>query len=120
MTTIKQRMTFFTFWNHKNVDCIFACDQTLLYLDKRTVSVHNVTIINVTLTDRCLAGYYNQRGSYSDNNEYIYPLIVRRLGHIISYVYGLDNTIIINQLMYRIRQQQESLINTESFPKQQQ
>ena len=79
-----------------------------------------MTIINVTLTDRCLAGYCNQRGSYSDDNEYIYTLIVRRLGRIVSYVYGLDDTIIINQLMYGIRQQQESLINTESFPKQQQ
>ena len=103
LTTIKQRMTSFTFWNHENVDYIFARDQVLLYLDKRTIYVHNVTIINVTLTDRCLDGYCNQRGSSSNDNEYIYTLIVRRLGRIVSYVYGLDDTIIINQLMYGIR-----------------
>ena len=66
---MKQRMTSPTFWNHEHVDYIFARDQALLYLDRRIISVHNVTIVNVTLTDRCLAGYYNQRDSYGDDKN---------------------------------------------------
>ena len=33
----------------------FARDDALLHLDEKTVSLHNVTLVNVTLTERCLS-----------------------------------------------------------------
>ena len=33
----------------------FARDDALLHLDEKTVSLHNVTFVNVTLTERCLS-----------------------------------------------------------------
>jgi hypothetical protein len=42
-----------SYW--KNVHYRFARDDALLHLDEKTISLHNITFVNVTLTERCLS-----------------------------------------------------------------
>ncbi|KAL3809407.1 hypothetical protein ACHAXA_007007 [Cyclostephanos tholiformis] len=70
----------------------YARDDALLHLDEKTISLHNITFVNVTLTERCLS-------TGSDDGELS---ILNAIGEFLSQVYGMDS-IIINQLMYGIR-----------------
>ncbi|KAL3777962.1 hypothetical protein ACHAW5_003396 [Stephanodiscus triporus] len=79
-----------SYW--ENVHYRFARDGALLHLDEKTISLHNITFVNVTLTERCLS-------TGSDDGKLT---VVTAAGEFLSQVYGMDS-IIINQLMYGIR-----------------
>ncbi|KAL7489933.1 hypothetical protein ACHAW6_015663 [Cyclotella cf. meneghiniana] len=69
----------------------FSIDDALLYLDEKSIYLHNVTIVNVTVTERCLS-------TGSDDGELTFLTAV---GEFLSQIYGMDS-IIINQLMFGI------------------
>jgi len=70
----------------------FAIDDALLYLDENSALLHNITVVNVTVTERCLS-------TGSDHGKLTF---LTAMGQFLSQVYGMDS-IIINQLMYGIR-----------------
>eukprot|EP00804_Cyclotella_cryptica_P006398 CCRYP_014279-RA/>CCRYP_014279-RA protein AED:0.30 eAED:0.30 QI:401/1/1/1/1/1/4/570/1086 len=70
----------------------FSIDDALLYLDEKSIYLHNITIVNVTVTERCLS-------TGSDDGELTFLTAV---GEFLSQIYGMDS-IIINQLMFGIR-----------------
>lgn len=71
----------------------YSSMEALMYLDKEFTLDHNLTVVNITVTERCLS-------SGNDNKE---PTIVTKMAEFFSQAYGMD-TAMINQLMYGIRQ----------------
>ena len=70
----------------------FATDDALIYLDRRASTLHNVNVVNVTVTERCLSSG-SDHGSLS---------ITGKVAEFLAQVFGMD-TPIVNQLMYGIR-----------------
>lgn len=70
----------------------FATDDALIYLDHRASILHNVHVVNVTVTERCL----------SSGSDYGSLSLVGRIAEFLAQVFGMD-TPIINQLMYGIK-----------------
>ncbi|KAL7546430.1 hypothetical protein ACHAWF_009770, partial [Thalassiosira exigua] len=79
-----------SFWDEAHYR--FAIDVTLLHVDESAARRHNVTIVNVTLTERCLR-------SRSDAGN---PTFLTGLVEFLTPIYGMDS-VIINQLMYGVR-----------------
>jgi len=79
------------FW--EKPDFKYASSEALMHLDDKMLRWHNISLVNVTLTERCL-------NTGSDDGEY--SSMKAQLAQFFSRVYGM-NTIIINQLMYGIR-----------------
>ncbi|KAL3766668.1 hypothetical protein ACHAWU_003424 [Discostella pseudostelligera] len=70
----------------------FSLDGALLHLDEMSAYLHNITFVNVTVTERCLSSGFDD-GNLS---------VLKTIGEFLSQIYGMDS-IIINQLMYGIR-----------------
>eukprot|EP00970_Alexandrium_tamarense_P017415 scaffold9505_cov202-Alexandrium_tamarense.AAC.11 len=79
-----------SFWEEPHYR--YAIDDALLYLDEKSAYLHNITIVNVTVTERCLSS-----GSDDGNLS-----MLETIGEFLSQIYGMDS-IIINQLMYGVR-----------------
>uniref|UniRef100_A0A7S4MZ70 Uncharacterized protein n=1 Tax=Odontella aurita TaxID=265563 RepID=A0A7S4MZ70_9STRA len=71
---------------------LFATSDALLRLDPKFRHLHNVTVVNVTLTERCL----------STGRDDAPSTFVTKSAEILSQIYGMDSPI-INQVMYGIR-----------------
>lgn len=69
----------------------FSMDDALLYIDEKSALLHNISVVNVTLTERCLS-------TGKDNGKYSF---FTSAGEFLSKIYGMDS-VIINQLMYGI------------------
>uniref|UniRef100_A0A7S4VIQ3 Uncharacterized protein n=1 Tax=Ditylum brightwellii TaxID=49249 RepID=A0A7S4VIQ3_9STRA len=76
----------------KKPDYRFSTSEALLYLDSNILWMHNVTVVNVTLTERCL----------SSGNDQSSSSIFTKASEIFSQVYGMDSAV-INQFMYGIK-----------------
>lgn len=74
----------------------FATNEALLYLDSKLASLHNLTIINVTLTEHCLS-----TGTDDDGHDHSRSL-GSKIAQWLSPIYGMDS-VMINQFMYGIR-----------------
>lgn len=70
----------------------FSLDDALLYLDDSSALIHNITNVNITVTERCLS-------TGRDDGKLTFFTAV---GEFFSQIYGMDS-VIINQLMYGIR-----------------
>jgi len=70
----------------------FSTSEALLYLDSKTLLLHNVSVVNVTLTERCLS-------SGSDQSS---ASLKTKTSEIFSQIYGMDSAI-LSQLMYGIK-----------------
>jgi hypothetical protein len=73
----------------------FSTMEALMYTPDHFLYHHNVSIVNVTLTERCLS-----MGSDLLN---INPGNVKRTAEVMTQIYGVMDTVIINQMMYGIR-----------------
>jgi len=71
----------------------FSTNEALMYLDDKLLAWHNVSIVNVTLSERCLS---------TGSDEGQYPSSIAKFAQFLSQIYGMD-TLIINQLMYGIK-----------------
>jgi len=76
----------------------FSMDDALLYLDEKSALLHNISIVNVTVTERCLS-------TGEDDGKLTFFSAV---GEFLSQIYGMDS-VIINQFMYGIRGSSGSL-----------
>ena len=76
----------------------FSLDDALLYLDEKSALLHNITIVNVTVTERCLC-------TGMDDGKLSFLTAV---GEFLAPIYGMDS-VIINQFMYGIRGSSGSL-----------
>jgi len=79
-----------TYWEKPHYR--FAIDDALLYLDATSASMHNIALVNVTVTERCLS-------TGSDDGKLTF---LTAIGEFLSQGFGMDS-IIINQLMFGIR-----------------
>lgn len=71
----------------------YASMEALLFLRKEFTLDHNLTYVNVTLTEHCLStGFDGDMGTTK----------VSKIAEVLSQIYGMD-TVIINQLMYGVR-----------------
>lgn len=70
----------------------FSMDDALLYLDEKSALIHNISVVNVTVTERCLS-------TGRDDGKLSF---FTAIGEFMSQIYGMDS-VIINQLMYGIR-----------------
>ncbi|KAL7473338.1 hypothetical protein ACHAXS_013797 [Conticribra weissflogii] len=70
----------------------FSIDDALLFMDTKSAYLHNITLVNITVTERCLS-------TGSDDGKLSFFSTV---GEFLSQIYGMDS-VIINQLMYGIR-----------------
>jgi hypothetical protein len=70
----------------------FSNNEALMFLDDNMLRYHNVSIVNITLTERCLSTGHDQ-GSYSKLTSF---------AQFLSQFYGMD-TILMNQVMYGIK-----------------
>jgi hypothetical protein len=70
----------------------FSMDDALLYIDDKTAKLHNITNVNVTVTERCLS-------TGRDDGKLSF---FTAIGEFLAQIYGMDS-VIINQLMYGIR-----------------
>ena len=70
----------------------FAMDDALLFFDVKSALMHNITNVNITVTERCLS-------TGRDDGKLTFLTAV---GEFFSQIYGMDS-VIINQLMYGIR-----------------
>jgi hypothetical protein len=89
-TTIEDELSSPSYW--KKVHYRFAIDDALLYLDEKSALLHNISVVNVTVTERCLS-------TGSDVGKLSF---LTGIGEFLSQIYGMDS-ILINQLMYGIR-----------------
>ncbi|KAL7493466.1 hypothetical protein ACHAWT_002462 [Skeletonema menzelii] len=76
----------------------FSMDDALLYLDEKVALLHNISIVNVTVTERCLS-------TGEDDGKLTF---FNTVGEFFSQIYGMDS-VIINQFMYGIRGSSGSL-----------
>jgi hypothetical protein len=70
----------------------FSMDDALLYLDEKSALLHNISVVNITVTERCLS-------TGKDDGKLSFFTAV---GEFLSQIYGMDS-VVINQLMYGIR-----------------
>ena len=72
----------------------FSTMEALMYTPDNFLWQHNVSIVNVTLTERCL----------SSGSDWIQGVDHKtRIAELMTQVYGVMDTVIINQVMYGIR-----------------
>ncbi len=76
----------------------FSMDDALLFLDEKSALLHNITIVNITVTERCLS-------TGEDDGKLTF---FTAAGEFLSPIYGMDS-VIINQFMYGIRGSSGSL-----------
>jgi len=76
----------------------FSIDDALLFMDTKSAYLHNITLVNITVTERCLS-------TGSDDGVVSF---FTAAGEFLSQIYGMDS-VIINQLMYGIRAPDGSL-----------
>ena len=76
----------------------FSMDDALLYLDEKVALLHNISIVNITVTERCLS-------TGEDDGKLTF---FNAVGEFFSQIYGMDS-VIINQFMYGIRGSSGSL-----------
>jgi len=89
-THVDDELSSPSYW--ETVHYRYAMDDALLFLDETSAFLHNVTLVNVTVTERCLS-------TGSDDGKLTF---LTAIGEFLSQIYGMDS-IIINQLMYGIR-----------------
>lgn len=70
----------------------FSTNEALMFLDDNMLRYHNVSFVNITLTERCLSTGHDQ-GSYSRLSSF---------AQFLSQIYGMDS-IIMNQVMYGVK-----------------
>jgi hypothetical protein len=70
----------------------FSTNEALMFLDDNMLRYHNVSIVNITLTERCLSTGHDQ-GSYSK---------ITSFAQFVSQFYGMDS-ILMNQVMYGVK-----------------
>eukprot|EP00557_Chaetoceros_sp_GSL56_P007649 CAMPEP_0176503060 /NCGR_PEP_ID=MMETSP0200_2-20121128/15121_1 /TAXON_ID=947934 /ORGANISM="Chaetoceros sp., Strain GSL56" /LENGTH=704 /DNA_ID=CAMNT_0017902245 /DNA_START=146 /DNA_END=2257 /DNA_ORIENTATION=+ len=72
----------------------FSTSEALMFLDDKILFYHNVSIVNVTLSERCLV---------TGSDEGVYKQMwTNRLAQFLSPIYGMDE-VIVNQVMYGIK-----------------
>ena len=71
----------------------FSTTHSLMYLDKKMVLWHNISIVNVTLSERCLS---------TGTDDGVYPSFVTKWAQFLSQIYGMD-ALLINQFMFSIK-----------------
>lgn len=76
----------------------FSMDDALLYLDEKSALLHNISIVNITVTERCLS-------TGEDDGKLTF---FTAAGEFLSPIYGMDS-VIINQFMYGLRGSSGSL-----------
>lgn len=74
----------------------FATTQSLLFLDRKMLFWHNISIVNVTLSERCLS---------TGKDDGIYSSWLSHAAQFLSTIYGID-ALLINQLMFSIKTSQ--------------
>ena len=92
------RETNETFWEQAMYQ--YSSDRVLLSLNDRMKYSHNITMVNVTLSYTCLF--------HGKDLDIEYPYH-GRLTHFVMQIYnGMEDTVILNQLMYGIRSTQDN------------
>lgn len=86
------------FWKEPHYK--FSTNEALMFLDDNMLNYHNVSIVNVTLTEQCLSTGHDL-GSYS---------VISSGAEFLSGIYGMD-TIIMNQVMFGIRTSEDDFRN---------
>lgn len=71
----------------------FSTSEALMFLDETLLSYHNVSIVNVTLSERCLS---------TGSDDGVYKIWKTRVAQFLSPIYGMDE-VIVNQVMYGIK-----------------
>ena len=71
----------------------FSSNEALMFLDDQMLIFHNVSIVNVTLSERCLS---------TGSDQGVYRSRMTKFAQFLSQIYGLD-AIVINQLMYGVK-----------------
>jgi hypothetical protein len=79
----------------------FSANEALMFLDKKMISFHNISIVNVTLSERCLS---------TGSDDGVYHSISTKFAQFLSQIYGID-AIIVNQLMYGIKNTDGKYLN---------
>lgn len=85
-----------------DIDYRFATSEALLYLENRVVFNHNITLVNVTLSERCLS-----TGTDDVNARFTF---FKRFAEVWSAAFTGYDAPVINQLMYGV------LNTTKSYP----
>lgn len=75
----------------------YSSNEALMYMDKKMIVYHNISLVNVTLSEQCLS-------TGSDIGAYTR---INKIAQFLSQIYGMD-AIIINQLMYGIKSTDDS------------
>ena len=70
----------------------YSSNEALMFMDKKMIAYHNISLVNVTLSEQCLS-------TGSDTGAYTR---INKIAQFLSQIYGMD-AIIINQLMYGIK-----------------
>lgn len=70
----------------------YSSNEALMFMDKKMIAYHNISLVNVTLSEQCLS-------TGSDTGAYTR---IDKIAQFLSQIYGMD-AIIINQLMYGIK-----------------
>mmetsp|Transcript_14904 Transcript_14904/g.23127 ORF Transcript_14904/g.23127 Transcript_14904/m.23127 type:complete len:684 (+) Transcript_14904:76-2127(+) len=86
----------------RDIDYRFTTSEALLYLDKRLIFNHNITLVNVTLSERCLS-----TGTDDVNARFTF---FTRFAEVWSSAFTGYDSPVINQLMYGI------LNSTRTYP----
>ena len=74
----------------------FSTNEALLYLENDMLQFHNISLVNVTLTERCL-------NTGSDNDEhYSKRSLMQKIAQPLAQIYGMD-PVVVNQFMYGIK-----------------
>eukprot|EP00550_Attheya_septentrionalis_P003759 CAMPEP_0198283350 /NCGR_PEP_ID=MMETSP1449-20131203/2972_1 /TAXON_ID=420275 /ORGANISM="Attheya septentrionalis, Strain CCMP2084" /LENGTH=887 /DNA_ID=CAMNT_0043979935 /DNA_START=171 /DNA_END=2834 /DNA_ORIENTATION=- len=71
----------------------YSMHEALLYLDTNVQLMHNLTLVNVTLTEACLATGSDDMSQVSWG---------KRVAQVLTQVFGVMDCAIVNQLMYGI------------------
>eukprot|EP00979_Chaetoceros_neogracilis_P006048 scaffold1197_cov168-Chaetoceros_neogracile.AAC.7 len=79
----------------------FSANEALMFLDNKMISFHNISIINVTLSERCLS---------TGSDDGVYHSRSTKFAQFLSQIYGMD-AIIVNQLMYGIKNTDGKYLN---------
>lgn len=80
-----------TYW--ENAAYRFSTSEALMFLDDKLLMYHNISIVNVTLSERCLS-------TGSDNG--VYNMRINKFAQFLAPIYGMDE-VIFNQVMYGIK-----------------
>jgi len=71
----------------------FSANEALMFLDDKMISFYNISIVNVTLSERCFS---------TGSDDGVYRSKFTKFAQFLSQIYGMD-AIIVNQLMYGIK-----------------